>query len=247
MMAIYYTILYQPLFNLLIWLYNVLPGDSIGLAIVVLTVLIRLILYPFTAQSFKAQHSMQSLQPKLDAIKREHKDNKEKQSLAMMQLYKTEKINPLSSCLPMLIQLPFLIAVYQVFRQGLANGSFDLLYSFVASPERIDTWFWGMDLGQPQVILAVLAAGAQFWQGWMMKMLRPSPDPATGGKIAGSKDEDMAAMMTKQMMYVMPVMTLFIGLKLPGGLALYWCLTTLLMVAQQWWYFRKKTPPITSS
>lgn len=244
MIWLYHTILYQPLFNVLIWLYTILPGQSVAVAIVVLTILIRLLLYPFTAQSLKAQRSMQALQPKLEEIKRQFKDNKEKQSLAMMQLYKTEKINPLSSCLPMLIQLPFLIAVYHVFQRGLSNGSFDLLYSFIPNPGQIETWFLGMDLGQPQVILAVLAAAAQFWQSRMMQLMRPPKDPQTGDKVAGSKDEDMAAIMTKQMMYIMPLMTLFIGLKLPGGLALYWFLSTLLMVGQQWWYNRRH--PLTT-
>ena len=146
MIEIYNTLLYQPIFNLLIWLYNVVPGNNIGLAIILLTIIIKVLLYPFSLQSIKAQRAMQEIQPKLEALKKKYKDNKEQLSLEMIKLYKEQKVNPLSSCLPMLIQLPFLIAVFQVFRKGLSNGSFDILYSFVANPGVIDATFLGMNL-----------------------------------------------------------------------------------------------------
>ncbi|MBI5621880.1 membrane protein insertase YidC [Candidatus Falkowbacteria bacterium] len=238
--TIYNAILYQPLFNLLVWLYNVIPGHDIGLAIIALTVIIKLILYPFTLQSIRAQKAMQELQPKLEAIKKKYKDNKEKLSLEMMNLYKNNKVNPLSSCLPLLIQLPFLIAVYQVFRQGLSNGSFDLLYPFVANPGAIDPHFLGsIDLAAPQIVLAILAGAGQFWQAKMLQAKRPPTTPS-GKLIPGAKDESMMATMNKQMMYMMPLMTVIIGMRLPGGLTLYWLVTTVLTGVMQLWLFRKK-------
>src|SRR3989338_65550 len=115
MAELFNTILVQPLFNLLVFFYNLIPGHDLGMAIIVLTVVIKLVLYPLSRQSIRSQKALKDLQPKMDALKKQYKDNKEKQAKAMMELYKTEKVNPLSSCLPLLIQLPFLIAVFHVF------------------------------------------------------------------------------------------------------------------------------------
>jgi len=240
LLSLYQTIFYQPVFNLLVWLYNVIPGSDIGVAIVILTIIIKLILFPFSLQSIKAQRSMQSLQPKLDALKKQYKDDREALSREMMSLYRTEKVNPFSSCLPLLIQLPFLWAVFQVFRGELANTTnIALLYSFVADPGTINMISLGfVDLAKPQIVLAVLAGLAQFWQAKSMQVKKPAKD-ASGHIPAGAKDESAMAMMNKQMMYVMPVLTVVIGASLPGGLALYWLVTTLLMALQQEFFIRR--------
>jgi len=160
--------------------------------------------------------------------------------MEMMNLYKQEKVNPLSSCLPILIQLPFLIAVFQVFRKGLSNGSFDLLYSFVQHPGVIEPISFGfLDLSQPQVGLAVLAGIAQYFQAKMIQAKKP-PKTKEGKPIPGAKDESMMATMNKQMVYFMPIMTVVIGMSLPGGLILYWLLTTLLTILLQFYFFRDK-------
>lgn len=234
MMGFFNTILYQPLFNLLVWLYNTIPGHDIGLAIFLLTVLIKLVLYPFSLQALKAQKALSELQPKIEELKVKYKDNKEEMSRAMMNLYKENKVNPLSSCLPVLIQLPFLIAVYQVFIKGLSSQGLENLYSFVANPGHINAVSLGfLDLSKPNLILAVLAGAAQFWQAKMM------PRPSVPPKEPGAKDEGMASMMNKQMLYFMPAITILIGASLPGGLTFYWFLTTLLTVGQQYLYFKK--------
>ena len=153
----------------------------------------------------------------------------------MMGLYKNNKVNPLSSCLPLIIQMPFLFAVFRVFRDGFENGSMDLIYSFVARPEAINyISFFGTDLSQKNVIIAVLAGVAQFWQTKMMMTKKPAI------KSAGSKDENMAAIMNKQMLYFMPIFTIFIGMSFPGGLALYWLATTVLTALQQMFLFKQK-------
>lgn len=243
MISLWNTIFYQPLFNLLVWLYNIIPGHDIGLAIVILTVFIKVILYPFSLQAIRAQKAMVELQPKIGELKIKYKDQKEEMSKAMMNLYKENKVNPLSSCLPVLIQLPFLIAVYQVFIHGLGSQGLENLYSFVANPGHINPVSLGfLDLSKSNIVLAVLAGAAQFWQTKMMPMSKPSQ------KIPGSKDESMTAMMNKQMLYFMPAITVFIGATLPGGLTFYWFLTTILTVAQQYLYFgrnKKQTSPST--
>jgi len=236
MIQIFNLVLYQPLYNLLIWLYDVLPGNDIGVAIIALTIIIKLILFPLSQKSIKAQQEMQKLQPKLAELKKKHKDDKQKLTEETMKLYKEQKVNPMSSCLPLLIQLPFLIAVYQVFRTGLTNGDLNMLYYFVPNPGEINPISFGfINLAVPSIPLAVLAAAAQFLQA---KMLPTGPQPK---KISNaSKDESMMANMNKSMKYFMPLITLLIGMQLPGGLTLYWFITTLLTALQQIIFFRKK-------
>ena len=116
--SFYNTVLYQPLFNALILLYEYFPGHDFGIAIVVLTLIIRFALYPSSAQAIKSQEAMARLQPKIKELQDKYKDNKEQQAKEIMELYQKEKINPFSGCLPLLIQLPILIALYQVFLKG---------------------------------------------------------------------------------------------------------------------------------
>jgi YidC/Oxa1 family membrane protein insertase len=235
MSEIFNLIFYQPILNLLVFLYNIVPGHDIGVAIIIMTVIIKLILLPLSKQSIKSQKSLQELQPKIDEIKKKYADKKEEQGRAMMQLYKENKVNPFSSCLPLLIQLPFLWAVFMVFRDGLGGKSLDLVYSFIYQPEIINTVSLGfINLAKPNVALAILAGLAQFWQAKMMITKRPEV------KGDGAKDEDMMAIMNKQMVYMMPALTVFIGLSFPGGLALYWLVTTLLTALQQLYLFKQK-------
>lgn len=235
MVELFNTLLYQPLLNLLVFLYNVVPGHDLGIAIIILTVLIKLVLYPLSQQSIKSQKALQDLQPKMEELKKKYKDDKEKLAKEMMELYKSNKVNPLSSCLPLLIQLPFLIAVFQVFRTGLDVKSLDLLYPFVQNPGQLNPITFGfLDLAKSNVVLAVLTGLSQFWQTKMLTTTRPK-------KVSsGAKDEDMMAMVNKQMLYLMPIMTVFIGVSLPAGLVLYWLITTLLTVFQQKIMFKKK-------
>jgi len=236
---VFNLIFYQPLLNFLVWLYNILPGNDIGLAIIILTITIRVLLFPLFYQSIKSQKALQEIQPKVEELKKKYKDEKEKMAQELMNLYKEEKVNPFSSCLPLLIQLPFLIAVYQVFRHGLNSESLELLYPFVANPGTINSVSMGfIDLAVPSILLAFLAGAAQYWQAKMMFMKKP---PLLQGKeIKGSGDEKMLAMMNKQMVYFMPIFTVIIGVSLPAGLTLYWFITTLLMALQQLWMFKKK-------
>lgn len=232
--TLYQTILYIPLFNLLVFFYNMVPGHDLGLAIILLTLATRIILSPFFVQSIKAQRAMQAIQPKLDALKEKYKDSKEKLGPAIMALYKQEKVSPFSSCLPLLIQLPFLIAVYQVFISGLTKNSFDKLYSFVANPGSLNPLAFGfLDLSEKSVVIAVLAGLAQFWQSKSMMSQKSNKL----GQLTSSNP--MANAMTKQMTYFMPVLTVFIGATLPAGLTFYWFLTTLFSALQQVLLFKK--------
>jgi len=223
-------ILYQPLFNALIFLVWLIPGHNVAFAIIVLTVIIRLILVPSSLKASRAQIRMRDLQPEIQKIQAKYKDDKQKQSQALMEFYKVNKINPLGSCLPLLIQFPILIVLYYVFINGLNTSHFDLLYSFVPRPEVINTMFLGLDLAQPdRWILPVIAGVLQYFQS---RQLMPPTNKGT---------QDTQAMISKQMMYMMPLFTVIIAGRLPAALPLYWIITTIFGIAQQW-YAMKESP-----
>lgn len=234
--SLFHAVLYKPLFNLFVGLYNVLPGHDMGLVILVFTVLIRVVLYPLMTSSIKSQKAMQELQPKLEAIKKEFGNDKQKQAQATMDLYRNNKINPLTSCLPLLIQLPLLIALFWVLRDGLTSKDFAAnLYSFVTNPGQLNAISFGLfNLALPSIPLAFLAGIAQYGQARMFSRKNPPKEAGEAGK-----DESIAAMMNKQMLYFMPAMTILIGFQMPAGLTLYWFFSTALMVLQQWYVFRK--------
>lgn len=227
---------YKPIFNLLVFIYNYVPNHDLGVSIILLTIIIKIILFPISKKALKSQKALQDLQPKINEIKKTYASEKEKMGIAMMNLYKENKINPLSSCLPLLIQLPFLFAVFKVFRDGLSDQTFLLLYPFINQPEAVNTFFLGfVDLSKTgNYYLAVLAGLAQFYQAKMISINKP------GIKTSESKDEDMAAVMNKQMLYLMPIMTVWFSMMFSGGLALYWLVTTLITIIQQYFVFRKK-------
>lgn len=234
MKEIFNTIIYQPLFNLLVWLYNIVPGHDTGIVIILFTIVIKVILWPLSASSIKSQRSMTALQPKIEELKAKHKDDKQALAAATMALYRENKVNPFSSCLPLLIQLPVLLGLYWVLSAGLKGENFGLLYSFVHNPGQLNHMAFGfLDLAKPSVALAVFAGLSQYFQARMLTHQRPVVD------TPGSKDENMMAMMNKQMLYFMPILTVLIGLQLPGGLSLYWFVTTLLTILQQHLLFKK--------
>ncbi len=237
-MNIFHTYLYQPIFNLLVFLYNVIPGADVGFAIIALTVIIKMILWPFMNKSLQSQKALQQIQPKIEELKTKHKDNKEALAKEMMELYQQEKVNPLSSCLPILLQLPVLIALYQVLLNGFGAEQMSNLYPFIQNPGTMNHIFLGLvDLSKVNIVLAVLAGGFQFWQTKMMIGKQP-PKEVKGTK--GAQDESVLASMNKSMMYFMPVVTVMIGASLPGGLTLYWVTITVVSIIQQLIVFKKK-------
>lgn len=228
------VILCQPLFNALVLLYQYIPGHDFGVAVIVLTVILRFLLYPLMVQSIKSQKVLSELQPKIQELQRKYKGDREKQARATMELYQKEKINPFGGCLPLLVQLPILIALYRVFWKGLQPEEMAKLYSFVSHPGSIDPTFLGIvDLAQPSLVLAVLAGITQFFQ---TKMITP--------KTQKTKPEQMAqfsGMMQKQMLYFFPIFTVFILWKLPAAIGLYWIITALFSIGQQYLIFKPRT------
>ena len=229
MTDIFNTYLVQPFFNLLIFIYNILPWHDIGLATIILTFLIRLVFYPLFHKSSKQQILMNRIQPELQKIQKEYKDDKEKQVKAQMELYKKHNVNPFGGCLFALIQLPIIWAVYRVFLNGFGADKLNALYSFVSRPETINSVFLGLiDLTKTNIWLALITAYLQFISS---KMILPKAQPKTGDEDPKLK---MASVMQKQMVYVTPVMTFIILAPLPSILALYWAATTIFSIFQQW-------------
>jgi len=233
-------VVYRPLYNLLIFVYNTLSFHDFGIAIIIVTIILKFILLPLSKKQIESQKKMQELQPKIKEIQEKYKKNKEKQSKALMEFYKTNKANPFSGCLPTIFQLVFLIAIYRVLfnisNTGLLVDSKEL-YSFIPNPGQINQYFLGLielskvinlkqiNLGVVlQIILIVSAAVAQYFQ---MKMIMPKTPKKTSGT------PDLASTMSTQMMYLGPILTLFIGIKFPAGLALYWLVSTVFAIIQQ--------------
>jgi YidC/Oxa1 family membrane protein insertase len=237
MIQLFKVILYQPLLNLLVFLHNILPGHDLGLAIIIVTIIIRLILWPLSQKAVCSQKALQDLQPKLKVLQEKYKQDKQKLAAAMMELYRENKINPFSSFLPLLIQFPILIAVYQVFLNGLRAKQL-VLYSFVHNPGVLNNIAFGfLNISKPNLILAVITGVIQYWQ---TKMLVKTPPPAIVDGKPGAKDEGVMAIMNKQMSVMMPLLTVFIGIALPSGLMLYWLVGLLLTILQQKLVFKQK-------
>lgn len=219
-------ILYRPLFNLAVGIYNIIPGHDFGVAIIIMTTLIKVVLFPLSLRNAKSQGKMNSLRPKLKEIQEKHKDDKSAQAAATMELYKQHNVGLLSGCLPLIIQLPVLIALYMVFRSGLDPKSLEFLYPFVHNPGSINHLALGfLDISHRSVPLAVLAGIGQFFQSRASLSLQPQADPT------------MAAM-NKQMIYLFPFLTVMIGLNFPAGLTLYFVASAVLGILEQW-YIRR--------
>jgi len=232
LLTVFNIVLYQPLFNALVLIYNYFPGHDFGIAIIILTLVVRLILYPSSVKAIKTQKALNELQPQIQELQKKYKDDKEKQVKETLALYKQAKVNPFGGLLPTLIQLPLLIALYTVFWKGFNSAELVNLYSFVVNPVNINTMFLGLiDLSKPNIILAVLAGAFQFIQ-------TKTAIPQTTKK--GSKGSDFTVAMQKQMVYIFPALTIFILMGLPSALGLYWATGSLFLVIEQYFIFKKK-------
>ncbi len=232
MTFLYHELLFRPLFNLLIFLYSNIPGADFGVAIIVLTLIVRIVFFPLSIKALVSQRELNKLQPKIKELQEKHKGDKQALGQATMQLYKEHKINPLSGCLPILIQLPVLIALYSALNSGLKPESLVGLYSFVDHPEKINQIALGfINLAEKSYLIAILAGVLQWFQ---MKL-------ATLSQVSNLKNNTNSQMpdMSKQMLYFFPVMVIIIAWNLPTGLTLYWVAATVFSIFEQLYINRK--------
>src|SRR3990167_9832736 len=240
MIQIFDALIYHPLYNTLIFFYNTIPGQDFGIAIIITTLVLKSLLIPLSKKQIESQKKMQELQPQMKAIQQKYKTDKEKQTKALMEFYKENKTNPFSGCLPLIIQLFFLIAIYRVIinisEAGFVARPSDL-YAFVANPGAINHLILHfVDLTKPNYVLAFLSAIAQYYQTKMLFKSQNNDKPQENT----STNPDFAAIMNKQMLYLGPGLTFFIGVTFPAALALYWLFSTLFMIFQQKAIFKTK-------
>ena len=227
------ALLYKPLLNALAFLISIIPGGDVGIAIILLTLLVKIIIYPLSQRAIESQAKMAQLAPELKKIK-ESGTSKEEQARQTFELYKKQKTNPFSGCLLVLIQVPIIFALYFVFFKGL-NFENELMYSFVKAPENINNLFLGViDIGGKSALLAVLAGVSQYLQAHFM----PKPN------VSAEKDsfhESFTKSMHLQMKYFFPFIVAFIAYGISGAVALYWITSNMFAVGQQI-YALKKDP-----
>lgn len=223
MSFLYHAAFYDPLLNILVLFYKSIAFQSLGLSIIFLTVFIRLILYPIFEKSARYQIVMQRLQPKVKEVQEKYKADKTKQTEALMALYKENKTNPFSGILFLILQLPILIALYQIFFNILKPDVFEKLYGFMSSPGTLNANFLGLiNLALPNTIMVVLAAVGQYFQ---VKTALPKHD-----KHYQPSPQEKA---NRNMAFIAPVITLVIFLNLPAAVSLYWLTTSIFSVIQQ--------------
>lgn len=214
---IFYTFFYEPILNLLVWLVGVLPWHDVGLAVVIVTVVVRFIIFPFTHKATMSQKKMQELSPQLKEIKEKFKKDSQAQAKQTMELYKKHGINPFSSIITLVVQIPIFIALYKIFTAGFTFGP-PHLYSFISIPENINTSFLGMfDMSQKSYFLAALASITQFFQTKLAM-----PPIKKENILSGSFKDSFAQSMNLQMRYIMPVIIFIIASRFFSAFALYW-------------------------
>jgi YidC/Oxa1 family membrane protein insertase len=238
MKALLKATIYQPLFNLLIFLVWLMPGNNLGLAIVALTIIIRLLFLPTMIKQGISQEKLKVLQPLIKDIQARHKEDKTAQSKAMIDLYKKAGTSPWGACLPLIVQLIVLGLLYRVFQIGLSTDRFDLLYNFIPHPSAVNVHFLGIDLSKPELWILPITAG-------LLQFVQTKLSIVTGGK--GKKKvntDDPMSMAMNQMVYIFPVVTVIIARGLPAALSVYWIITSLFMIGQQLYINLKIRPKI---
>ncbi len=224
--TIFNIALYQPILNFLIWLYIVL--GSFGGAVLILTIIIRLVLYPLNNKSLKSQKELQEIQPLIKEIQTKYKTDTQKQAEELMKLYKEKGFNPFAGLWYILIQIPLILAIYYVIR-NIASGV-DItnnLYPFINFSGTIEPMFLGINLSQPHTLFAIIVALAQLAQIWTMQ---PKKAPNVNEM---DQTERLQNMMQKQMLVIFPLLTFFVLTQLPSALGLYWLVITLFTIIQQ--------------
>ncbi len=228
MSRLFDIILYTPFFNLLVFLYNTIAFNDFGIAIILLTLIIRFVLSPLSVKTIKSQRALAELQPKIKEVQGKFKNDAQKQTQEVMELYRRHKVNPFSGCFPLLIQLPVLIALYQVSVAGFKENSLSVLYGFIKNPDSLNSTSLGfIDLTKKNILLSVIAGAAQFWQTKMSySFSKNSISPKD------QKANPLGAI-NQQMLYFFPIITIIISMSFPAGLPLYWITTTLFSIIEQ--------------
>lgn len=250
-MNIFQLFLVQPLANALIFLYNTL-FNNMGLAIIVLSFAIRLATNPLTKKSMDSMKKIKEIEPLVAKLKKKYANDPKGLMAAQTELYKQKNINPSAGCLPQIIQIVILFALFNVFNQVLANNSSsidslnNLLYPALklSAETKLNMSFLYLDISKPDVFhlpnvtfpipgpILILAGLLQFLSAKMMQPLVKKEEKVA--KTTKTEADDMAVAMQSSMVYTFPLMTIIFGIKFPSGLALYWLLFSIFQMYQQY-------------
>jgi len=230
------AVFYQPLYNGLIYLMDVLPFFDAGVIVILFTIIVKLIMFPLSIKATRAQIEMKEIEKDLKMIKKQYPDKKD-QTQKTIELYKEKNINPFAGFFVLLLQLPIIIALYQIFlKSGLPVINVELLYSFVSAPLSINMSFLGLiNIAEKSIFLALLAGISTYFQ---IAYATPPVDPNVDPNDKPTMQEDMMKMMQKQMKYGFPVLVIFISWSVSAAVSIYWITSNLFTIAQEL-YIRK--------
>jgi len=227
---------YEPLYNVLVYIINTVPGGDVGVSIIVLTLAVKFAILPLTHKSVKANNKIKSIQGDITALKEKYSKDQKEQAARIMNLYKEHGINPFSGCLFAVIQIPVIFGLYWVFWKGLQEGIIqaDILYSFVSVPEAINFSFINLiDLRDRSIVLAVLAGLSQFFQLQLtFPTLPKEKETKTKTKDISFSDELKKSFKT-QARYVLPGVIFFVALSFPAAVPLYWVTSNIFSISHE--------------
>jgi len=232
--SFFHAVFYNPIYNALVALVALVPGFDVGIAVVLLTIIIRLILLPFSLSAARTQRAMKVLEPKIKELKEKHKGNKEKEAIETLALYRESRVNPFASILTVFIQLPVLLALYWVFYyEPFSTINTARLYAFTPVPTSVSLEFLGLvSVAGKSLVLAIFAGLTQFFQAHVALKGTMSPSPGSG------MQGDFQKIMGMQLKYVFPFLIGAISYTTSGAIAIYFITTNLAGVLQEWYIKR---------
>lgn len=239
MQTLWHTIFYQPIYNILIFITNNVTFGDLGFAIIVITIIVKFLIFPLTKKSIKSQILMKKMEPEIKLIKKNY-PNQEEQAKKTFELYKKYGTNPFSGCLVVLLQLPVLFALYFVVYKGLSIDN-SLIYPFLQKPTHINTNFLGLiEMGGKSLVLAILAGLTQFIQGYLSSPIKPKVEILKEGELPekASFQEELSNSMQTNVKYILPIFIAIISWRISAAVALYFVISNIFTIAQEW-YIRR--------
>lgn len=227
------TFISEPLFNALVFLTGVIPGNSMGLSIIALTIFVKILLIPLQNRALSTQKELKKIEPELKKIKNDTAGNREEEARRVMALYKEHHVNPFAGFAVVLVQIPIFIGLFLVFREGMESLRYGL-YSFIQMPSYVNPSFLGVDLGSKSIIFAIAITVTQFIH---TKISLPSSPASSEGERTFADDFNRSLQF--QMKYIMPVVIGVVSSGLPAAVSVYWFTSTLFSIVYDQMYRRR--------
>lgn len=225
--SIYEALVHRPLYNGIVGILQVVPGANLAAAVVILTILVRLALFPISKKALVSQMRMKEIQPQIEAIRATHKEDPQRVAKETMDLYRKNNVNPFASFGMIFIQIPIFIGLYSIFSASFDSVDPNLLYPFIPLPEAaINPFVWGIDLRAKSFVLAGLAAVAQHFAGRFL--IQSASQPSAEGFQA-----DFSKAMRSMSLYFMPILTFTFSVAVAAALPLYWAVGSVFTIGQE--------------